>query len=68
LEFELRLARDQIRCPRNDLALLETPIEHANAALDELRELAAGVHSPILATHGLPAANQGARTTFTAIG
>jgi PAS domain S-box-containing protein len=56
LGFELRLARDQIRCPRDDLALLDAPIEHAKAALDELRELAAGVHSPILTTHGLPAA------------
>jgi PAS domain S-box-containing protein len=56
LGIELRLARDQIRCPREDLALLDTPLEHAKAAVDELRELAAGVHPPILTTHGLPAA------------
>ena len=41
LVLELRLARDQIRCPSEDLALLDAPIEHASAALDELRELAA---------------------------
>ena len=56
LVLELRLARDQIRCPSDDLALLDAPIEHANAALDELRELAAGVHPSILTKHGLPAA------------
>jgi PAS domain S-box-containing protein len=56
LVLELRLARDQIRCPDEDLAMLDAPIEHANAALDELRELAAGVHPSILTKHGLPAA------------
>ena len=56
LVLELGLARDQIRCPSEDLALLDTPIEHANAALDELRELAAGVHPSILTKRGLPAA------------
>jgi signal transduction histidine kinase len=38
LVLELRLARDQIRCPSQDLALPDAPIEHANAVLDELRE------------------------------
>ena len=56
LALELRLARDQIRCPTEDLALLDTPIEHASDALDELRELAAGVHPSILTRLGLPAA------------
>ena len=56
LVLELRLARDQIRCPTEDLELLETPLEHAVAALDELRELAAGVHPSILTKHGLSAA------------
>jgi PAS domain S-box-containing protein len=56
LVLELRLARDQIRCPGEDLALLDAPIEHASAALDELRELAAGVHPSILTKHGLPEA------------
>jgi PAS domain S-box-containing protein len=56
LVLELRLARNQIRCPSEDLALLDTPIELASAALDELRELAAGVHPSILTKRGLPAA------------
>ena len=56
LALELRLARDEIRCPREDLALLDAPIENANAALDELRELAAGVHPSTLTRLGLPAA------------
>jgi PAS domain S-box-containing protein len=56
LMLELRLARDQIRCPEEDLALLDAPIKHAGAALDELRELATGVHPSILTQRGLPAA------------
>jgi signal transduction histidine kinase len=56
LALELRLARDQIRCPTQDLALLDTAIEHARAAFDELRELAAGVHPSSLTRGGLPAA------------
>src|SRR6201993_1138912 len=56
LVLELRLARDQIRCPSEDLALLDTLIEHAGAALDELRELATGVHPSILTKRGLPEA------------
>jgi PAS domain S-box-containing protein len=56
LVLELRLARDQIHCPSEDLALLDALIEHASAALDELRELAAGVHPSILTKRGLPAA------------
>ena len=56
LVLELRLARDRIHCPSEDLAPLDAPIEHASAAFDELRELAAGVHPPILTKRGLPAA------------
>jgi PAS domain S-box-containing protein len=56
LVLELRLARDQIRCPDEDLALLDAPIEHASVALDELRELAAGMHPSVLTSGGLPAA------------
>jgi PAS domain S-box-containing protein len=59
LMLELRLARDQIRCPKEDLALVDTAIEHAGAAFDELRELAAGVHPSILTERGLPAAIKG---------
>jgi PAS domain S-box-containing protein len=56
LELELRLARDQLVCSGEDLTLLDAPIEHARAALDELRELAVGVHPSILTQRGLPAA------------
>lgn len=52
----LQLAQDQIRCPREDLSLLDSAIEQAGAALDELRELAAGIHPPILTSRGLGAA------------
>jgi PAS domain S-box-containing protein len=50
------LAQDQIRCPKEDLSLLDSAIEQAGAALDELRELAAGIHPPILTSRGLGAA------------
>jgi PAS domain S-box-containing protein len=56
LVLELRRARDQIHCPSEDLALLDGAIEQATAALDELRELAAGVHPSTLTKRGLPAA------------
>ena len=56
LILELQVARDQIRCPSQDLALLDGAIEHAKTAFDELRELAAGVHPSILTQRGLPAA------------
>ena len=56
LALELRLARDEIRCPKEDLALLDTSIEHAHSALEELRELATGVHPSTLTSRGLPSA------------
>jgi PAS domain S-box-containing protein len=54
--LRLKLAREQIKCPSEDRVLLDDAIEHAEAALDELRELAAGVHPPILTSRGLIAA------------
>ena len=51
----LQLARDQT-VASEDRALLDDAIEQACAALDELRELAAGIHPPILTALGLPAA------------
>jgi signal transduction histidine kinase len=52
----LKLARDQIRCPIEDRTLLDNAMEQGAAALDELRELAAGIHPPILTSRGLSAA------------
>jgi len=52
----LRLARNQMHGESEDRALLDDAIEQAGAALDELRELAAGIHPPILTARGLTAA------------
>src|SRR6202011_2015662 len=41
--LRLKLAREQMKCPGEDPVPLDDTIEHAEAALDELRELAAGV-------------------------
>jgi signal transduction histidine kinase len=51
----LQLARGQM-VASEDRALLDDAREQASAALDELRELAAGIHPPILTAQGLPAA------------
>lgn len=56
LALELRLARDEIRCPKEDLTFLDASIEHAISALEELRELATGVHPSTLTSRGLPSA------------
>ena len=55
LVLGLQLARDQIRCPREDRSLLNNAMEQAGA-LDELRELAAGIRPLILSSRGLCAA------------
>jgi PAS domain S-box-containing protein len=52
----LQLARHQIRCPREDRTLLDNAMEQGAAALEELRELAAGIHPAILTSRGLSAA------------
>ena len=53
----LQLAREEIR---TDLAqahrLIDDAVERTQEAIDELRELAAGVHPPVLTHHGLVAA------------
>src|SRR4051812_28174578 len=49
----LQLARDQIRCPNEDRMLLDNATDQARAAVDELRELAARIHPPILTSRGL---------------
>ena len=56
LQLGLQLAREQIRCPTEDRTLLDNAMEQAGAALDELRELAAGIHPLILSSRGLRAA------------
>ena len=48
------MAREQLS--GEHLAFLDSAIEQASAALVELRELAAGIHPPLLTTRGLYAA------------
>lgn len=53
----LHVAREeQDTDSRHVRALLDDAVEQAQAAIDELRELAAGVHPPVLAARGLFAA------------
>jgi PAS domain S-box-containing protein len=52
----LQLARDQIRCSNEGRMLLDNATDQARAAVDDLRELAAGIHPPILTSRGLGAA------------
>ena len=52
--LRLQLAREQLS--GEHLAFLDGAIEQARAALEELRELAAGIHPPLLTTRGLYAA------------
>ena len=63
--LRLQLAREQLS--GEHLSLLDDAIEQAHAALEELRELAAGVHPPLLTTRGLHAAVKGLarRSTLT---
>ncbi|MFF7189841.1 ATP-binding protein [Streptomyces sp. NPDC008222] len=53
----LRLAREQLPGESSGtLALLDHSIKEAQAAIDELRELAAGIHPSVLTSRGLLAA------------
>jgi PAS domain S-box-containing protein len=53
----LHVAREELdKDPTHTREMLDDAIEQAQAAIDELRELAAGVHPPVLATRGLFAA------------
>ncbi len=51
LMLRLQMAREQL--DGEHLALVDSAIEQASAALEELRELAAGIHPPILTSRGL---------------
>jgi signal transduction histidine kinase len=51
----LQLAKDSGEVP----ALVDEALEHARAAIDELRELSHGIHPALLTTRGLAAAVQG---------
>jgi len=50
----LQMAREQMG--GEDAARLDDTVKEAQAAIDELRELAAGIHPSVLASHGLAAA------------
>jgi signal transduction histidine kinase len=54
---ELQLAREHVESePQLSRELLDQALSNAHAAVDELRELAAGIHPAILAQRGLDAA------------
>jgi signal transduction histidine kinase len=52
----LQLAQSRANVPADLAPLLDEGIEHARSAIDELRELARGIHPAILTHHGLAAA------------
>jgi PAS domain S-box-containing protein len=52
----LQLAQSRANVPPDLKPLLDEGIEHARYAIDELRELAHGIHPAILTHHGLAAA------------
>jgi signal transduction histidine kinase len=55
--ISLQLAREEIEVdPAGARRLLDDAVGQAQAAIDELRELAAGLHPPVLAHRGLVAA------------
>ncbi|QRP43310.1 PAS domain-containing sensor histidine kinase [Amycolatopsis sp. FDAARGOS 1241] len=55
--LELRLVREELGTdPARALRLLEEATEHTQTAIDELRELASGIHPAILASRGLVSA------------
>jgi PAS domain S-box-containing protein len=55
--MSLQLARDQVEGEQVEVvALLDDAVEQARAAIDELRELAAGLHPVVLSLRGLRAA------------
>ncbi|MEZ0074697.1 PAS domain S-box protein [Planotetraspora sp. GP83] len=57
LMIGLRLAREYLSdAPPDALALLDQSVEDAQAAIDELRQLAAGIHPSVLTMRGLWAA------------
>ncbi|HEX8519758.1 MAG TPA: histidine kinase [Pseudonocardia sp.] len=57
LLISLQMAREEIGAdPARGLDLIDDAAEQAQLAIDELRELAAGLHPPVLAHRGLVAA------------
>jgi PAS domain S-box-containing protein len=52
----LQLAQSRTNVPPDLKPLLDEGVEHARSAIDELRELAHGIHPAILTHHGLAAA------------
>ncbi len=56
LTIELKLARDRFeKDPALSLKLLDSALANARAAVDELRDLAAGIHPAVLSQRGLDA-------------
>ncbi|WP_051325124.1 sensor histidine kinase [Candidatus Solirubrobacter pratensis] len=57
LALELKLARDRFATdPDLSLRLVDSALANARAAVEELRDLAAGIHSAVLSQRGLDAA------------
>ncbi len=56
LALDLQLARETADDPEATRELLDSAIKDLRAAIDELRELARGIHPAVLTTHGLAAA------------
>jgi signal transduction histidine kinase len=54
--IDLQLAHGRGDVPAETGALLDDALEHATAAIDELRELVGGLHPAVLTHHGLGAA------------
>ena len=65
LALSLRLARGRVEDGSELAGILDASISELRLSLEELRELASGIHPPVLSEHGLQAALRGlaARTS-----